>query len=246
MDARGRAHAAAHWSRDRGVLVGYSAAALHGAKWLDRKPAEIAVPGHVRAPRGVRVFRDVIPEDQVSEIDGVRCTTPARTAYDLGRRLDFDEAVETIDALCHATRLVPDAVAELVASLARARGGTRVRNLLRYVDGGAESIPESRTRLLLQQAGLPKPHTQIRVIGPDGFVVARLDMGWPEWRVAVEYDGAHHWTDPAQRTWDIDRNQYLNDLGWTIIHVSAALLRTRPHHILSRVTHALRARGAPL
>ncbi|MFE9575642.1 DUF559 domain-containing protein [Nocardia sp. NPDC006044] len=68
-------------------------------------------------------------------------------------------------------------------------------------------------------------------------------MGWKEWRVAVEYDGAHHWTDPTQRTKDIDRLATLESLGWRVVRVNATLLHHRPHVILDRVRAALRAHG---
>jgi len=46
---------------------------------------------------------------------------------------------------------------------------------------------------------------------------ARLDMGYRELKVAVEFDGAQHWTDSAQRTSDIDRHAELAALGWLIV-----------------------------
>ncbi|MEV6556319.1 DUF559 domain-containing protein [Nocardia sp. NPDC051756] len=244
LDARGRAHAAGHWAKGEGILVGYSAAAMHGTRWLDDKPAEICLPHRARPAAHVRTYRDVIPADQVCGIDGFRCTDPVRTAFDLGRHLAFDEAVEVIDALCNATRLTPTEIEQFTERQHRARGCADLLALLPYVDGGAESIPETRTRLLLRHAGLPAPETQIRVTAPDGFIVARLDMGWREWQVGVEYDGAHHWTDHHQRTHDIDRTAALEALGWTLIRVSATLLSSHPYKIIARVRYALRTRGA--
>jgi very-short-patch-repair endonuclease len=58
------------------------------------------------------------------------------------------------------------------------------------------------------------------VVDEWGVIVARIDLGWPEWRVGVEYDGAQHWTDPVQRTTDIDRAAELARLGWIIVRVS--------------------------
>ncbi|MFE9578988.1 DUF559 domain-containing protein [Nocardia sp. NPDC006044] len=243
LDARGRAQAAGHWAKGEGILVGYSAAAMHGTRWLDDKPAEINLPRRARPPTGVRAYRDAIPANQVCDIGGFRCTVPARTAFDLGRRLDFDEAVEMIDALCNATRLTPGDIERFTECQHHARGSASLLAVLPFVDGGAESIPETRTRLLLRQAGLPAPETQIRVTAPDGFIVARLDLGWREWQVGVEYDGAHHWTDRHQRTRDIDRTAALEALGWTLIRVSATLLTDHPHKIVARVRHALRAHG---
>ncbi|MEV6251806.1 DUF559 domain-containing protein [Nocardia sp. NPDC051911] len=246
LDARGRAQAVAHWVKGTGILVGFSAAAMHGTQWLDDKPAEIALSTRARPPRHVLVYRDAIPADEVCSVGGFRCTTPARTAFDLARRLDFDEAVEVVDALCNATRLTTADIERLAERHPRARGATSLRRVLPYIDGGAESIQETRTRLLLRQAGLPAPETQIRIHGPDGMTLARLDMGWRKWRVAVEYDGAHHWTDRDQRAWDIDRNAALESLGWTLIRVSAALLTHRPRTITARALDALRRHGADI
>lgn len=245
LDVRARALAAGHWAKGDGVLVGYSAAALHGTRWLDGFPAEISTTRSARKHPGLRIYRGGIPDDQVCEIAGFRCTTPARTAFDLGRRLDFDQAVEMIDALCSATRTTSETIAALLPKLAGTRGCARVRKLLPYIDGGAESLTETRTRLLLVRAGFPKPETQIRVVH-DGMVVARLDMGWRRWQVGVEYDGAQHWTDRGQRAWDIDRRAILAAMGWTIVHVSAAQLTKRPDTIIARTASALRAHGAQL
>ncbi|WP_330233326.1 DUF559 domain-containing protein [Nocardia sp. NBC_00508] len=244
LDARGRAEAVGHWAKGSGILVGFSAAAMHGALWLDDKPAEIALPTRARPPRQVLVYRDAIPGDEVCTIGGLRCTTPARTAFDLARRLDFNEAVEVVDALCNAARLGTREIHQVSNRHPRARGVTNLRRVLPHVDRGAESLQETRTRLLLCQAGFPAPETQIRVTGPDGMVLARLDMGWRKWQVAVEYDGAQHWTDRHQRAWDIDRAAALESLGWSVVRVSAALLTNRPHIITTRTRHALRRHGA--
>ncbi|MFD6156147.1 endonuclease domain-containing protein [Nocardia sp. NPDC060256] len=93
------------------------------------------------------------------------------------------------------------------------------------------------------RTGSPRPTTQLVVRDRAGGFVARVDMGWETWRVAVEYDGAHHWTDPTQRTKDIDRIATLESLGWRVIRVNATLLHHRPHVILDRVRAALHAHG---
>jgi len=79
-----------------------------------------------------------------------------------------------------------------------------------------------------------------------GAVVARIDMGWEEWLVGVEYDGEQHWTDPQIRANDIDRTAELERRGWRLVRVSADLLRYRPDVIVERVRGALLAAGCPL
>lgn len=95
--------------------------------------------------------------------------------------------------------------------------------------------------MLLVAQGIPRPQTQIEFHD----LRIRVDMGWPEWKVAVEYDGIQHWTDSRQRSWDIERIALLEALGWTVIRVSAEML-SRPDSVIERVRTKLRAAGCPL
>ncbi|WP_338762258.1 DUF559 domain-containing protein [Nocardia vulneris] len=244
LDAVTRARAAGHWAKGSGVLVGYSAAALHGTRWLDPEQLpEIARPGHYKAPAGIRVVQAEIDPVECCAVAGFRVTTPARTGFDLGRRLARDEAVPVLDALCAATGLVPSEIAAVARAHPGARGVHRLPAVLEVLDGGAESPPESHVRLLLMDNGLPRPTTQLVVRNGAGEFLARVDMGWSPWRVAVEYDGIQHWTDPAQRTKDIDRIATLESVGWRVVRVNATLLRQRPHVVLDRVRAALVTQG---
>jgi hypothetical protein len=126
-----------------------------------------------------------------------------------------------------------------------ARGIVQLRRVVELMDGGAESPQETRTRLLLIAAGFPRPRTQIVVADEDGSFVARVDMGWDEWKVCVEYDGPQHWEDPRQHAADIDRLAELAAQGWLIIRVSRDLLRIRPRVFLARTRDAMRAAGWP-
>ncbi|AFS13011.1 MULTISPECIES: endonuclease domain-containing protein [Mycobacterium] len=241
-----RAVAAWLWSRRTATLAGLSAAALHRTKWIDDwLPAELNRAGRDKA-RGIIVHSDTLDDDEICTRDGMRLTTPARTAFDLGRRKGLTTAVIRLDALMHATDL-KSADVELLADRHRgARGLVQLRTALTMVDGGAESPYETRTRLLLAGSGLPRPQTQIEVLNEWGAVLARIDMGWEEWKAGVEFDGAHHWTDPAQRARDIDRLAELEAQGWSIIRVSAEMLRYRPYVVVERARGALVAAGCPV
>jgi very-short-patch-repair endonuclease len=86
---------------------------------------------------------------------------------------------------------------------------------------------------------MPVPQTQIPVF--DGRrPVAFLDMGWEEFKVAVEYDGDHHRKDRRQYVKDIARIRMLEAMGWIIIRVIA---EERPAQWLARVEEALVSRG---
>ena len=166
--------------------------------------------------------------------NGIRITTPERTAFDIGRSLSGNRAIPILDALANATNFTVADVEALAADKPGSRGVRRLRSALKLVDGGAESPQESRVRLLLVGGGLPRPETQIEFTDEFGVARIRVDLGWREWRVAVEYDGVQHWSDRYQRSWDIDRIALLEAMGWSVVRVSAEML-TRPHVIVERV-----------
>jgi len=217
-----KAEAAWLWSRRRGIVAGRSAAALHRAKWVeDKHPAEL-IHHNRHPPRGLRTWSDAIADDEIETIGGIRVTSAARTALDIGcRRTPLRQAVVDIDALLRATRLDLADVEDLFGRYRGRRGIRAARRALALADGGAESPRETWLRLLLIRAGIPRPQTQIRVFDEFGQIVARLDMGWPDLMIAVEYDGDHHWTDRRQLSHDIRRTEMLREMGWIVIRVTA-------------------------
>jgi very-short-patch-repair endonuclease len=239
-----KAIAAWLWSGRRATVAGLSAAALHGTLWIDAElPAEINQP-HRHKTEGILLHSDALGDDEVCVIDGVPATTPARTAYDLGRRPGLQAAVIRLDALMQATHIAPLDVAAIADRHRGARGIKQLREAIRLSDAGAESPQETRTRLVLTSANLRPKRTQIEVFDRHGVFVGRIDMGWDDWLVGVEYDGEQHWTNPDVRAADIERQARLEALGWRIIRVSADMLRCRPHVIVERVRAALREAGA--
>lgn len=236
------AKARAAWLSTGGTLAGQSAAAVLGTKWLDdTAPAEI-VRADRHSQRGIVSHSYQLAENEVRSLRGMRVTTPARTAFDLGRALPVTRSVPILDALLNATGIQPADVAAVADDHPGARGIRRLKAALDLVDGGAESPQETRVRLLLVDAGLPRPATQIEFRNLHTRRI-RVDMGWREWKVAVEYDGIQHWEDPYQRAWDIERIALLEGAGWIVIRISAAMLK-RPHAIVERVRAKLAERGA--
>jgi hypothetical protein len=138
-----------------------------------------------------------------------------------------------------ATPFSVEDVAVLAKRYRGARGLRRLGQVLPLVDGGAASPKESWLRLLLIDAGLPRPTTQIPV--NDGWRgVGVLDMGWEAYMVAAEYDGEQHRTYRRRFVKDIGRLATFQDLGWVVIRVVA---EHRPDDIVGRVHEALVRRG---
>jgi hypothetical protein len=245
LSATDRARAAWLWSHRDGVIAGLSASATLGAKWIDgHLPAEL-IHTNRRPPSLITIHTDELLAGEAQAIRGLPVTTPARTAFDLGRRLSLEEGVRRVDALMNATDIKVDDIETVARTHPGVRGLRQLRQTLDFVDGGAGSPYESLTRLLLVQAGFPRPQTQIPVLDEYGFVVARIDMGWSEYLVGVDFEGAHHWTNPMTRTWDVERYHLLPELGWNDIRLTSGMLHNTPQRFLDRVGAALIARGCP-
>ncbi|UMB68450.1 hypothetical protein [Mycobacterium paraterrae] len=221
------------------VVSGKAASALHGANWIaSETPVELLARA-VRPQRGLLVRNERLADDEITVVAGIPVTTPARTAFDIGRHLPRDEAVARLDALMYATPFSVDDVLRLAQRYPRARGLRRLRAVLPLVDGGAASPKETWLRLLLIDAGFPRPVTQIPV--SDGWRPVRiLDMGWEQLKMAAEYDGDQHRTNRRQYVRDIRCMQTLQRLGWIVVRVVA---EDRKSDIVKRVDDAFKLRG---
>ncbi|BBX75786.1 hypothetical protein MSHI_36920 [Mycobacterium shinjukuense] len=223
----------------QGVIAGVAASALHGAQWIDDDVPIELIWSNTRPPRGLVARDETLGDDEITKVAGLPVTTLARTAYDLGRLLPRGEAVARLDALMRATPFSREDVLLLTKHHAGARGVRRLRDVLPLVDGGAASPKETWLRLLLIDAGLPVPTTQIPVVHR-WHTVGVLDMGWEKYAVAAEYDGDQHRSDRRRYVKDQRRLRKLAELGWIIIRVIA---EDQPDEVVARARDALLARG---
>ncbi|MDD9205386.1 DUF559 domain-containing protein, partial [Georgenia sp. 10Sc9-8] len=131
-------------------------------------------------------------------------------------------------------------VARLRRSRPGARGCRRLDEALTYVTGRAESPPESRLRVYVIRAGLRAPQANYSVV-VGGVFLARVDLAWPEVRVAVEYDGEYH-DDPDQVAADRARLNRLKAAGWTVLVVDRHQMR-RPDQVVQQIGAVLARAG---
>jgi len=235
-----RAKAGWLWAKRQGVVAGFAAAALHGSKWVDdTTTVELIHENRHRLP-GLSTRGDRIGEDEIVVVDGIPVTSPTRTALDLGCWYPTTSGVAAIDSLARATDIKVADVELLAQRYPGRRGIARARLAISLFDPGAQSPKETWLRLVLVQAGLPRPQTQIPVFDECGSAIAYLDMGWEDVKVAVEYDGDQHRSDRSQYNWDIRRLERLQHLGWILIRVVAG---DRPADIVRRVRTALSTRA---
>ena len=206
-------------------------------------PVHTTVP--VRRPRrnrpGLRVHTCSLTAAEVRVVGGLRVTAPARTWLDLAAQLPVVDLVALTDTLLHRRLTTLNLLLASVAGGAGRRGIRAARDALSRADGRAESAWESRLRLVLLDAGLPVV-PQVIVLSRTRRFVARVDLGLVRWRIAVEFDGAHHLATAQQRA-DMRRINALHRVGWVVLRYTAAQVLGDPAGIVEEVRATMVARS---
>lgn len=187
---RARVHATARAARHRPVFSHESAAVLHGIPWLGHPPGRAVVT--TTAPRSsnrsvLRHQAALDPADIVMTADGLRATSPGRTAIDLAARQSM---LSGIIAVSHVRWTGVD-MADLVACMERMgpfQGVSQARTALDRSTSGSESPLESLVVARCQDLGFAVPDQQTRIVGVDGRRY-RVDFSWHGGRVLGEADG---------------------------------------------------------
>lgn len=189
----------------------------------------------------VRVFRSPVADDHLIEVGGARITSALRTAFDLARLLPVGRAVVAVDRLVHIGVTTPAELREFAHRHARWRGAARVHQVLRLVDGSAESPQESVLRLLWLSSCLGRPAVNAIVRAPTGEFVGRVDLIDLRAGVVGEYDGAWH-SGSERRSHDARRHERLLDLGLDVVRATASDLASddRARQWLGRLRSAYR------
>ncbi|MCW4458916.1 hypothetical protein [Microbacterium sp. MPKO10] len=248
------AHAYAPRARDVDFLSHSTAAALHHAPLPMNTDAMIHVstfkPARAPRTRGV-IGHSASRSVPTVTVDGIRVSDPAATWVMLGESFDVPWLVAVGDYFCRAWRegygrphvgrvplATPSQLADALNSCRRV-GAAKLRDALCYVRCDSWSPRESLTRYLLVTHGLPEPVLNTDFYDSHGCHLACIDMAYPEYKVAVEYQGRVHGVQYSQ---DIERVERLRADGWIVVQVSSELFN-EPDTLVHRVRDALRSRG---
>lgn len=193
---------------------------LHSVDMPPCAPVEVTVGRDVpvRARAGIRLRRSSLPETDVVTRRGFRTTSALRTACDLGSRRDLTEAVVALDAFLHARLLE---LAQLESHIRQHPGTTGIKRLRRatgLAEPRSESPMETRLRMHLIQARLPRPCVQVDLHDAVGRLLGRADLYYPDQRLVIEYDGEGHRERMAQ---DLRRQNSLINAGYHLLRFTA-------------------------
>lgn len=225
------------------LIGGHAVACLHTAATLYGFGVEDSRSVHVHDP-GVRLRPTaglVVHQRRgapVQLVSSRRATTPAWTAVELAREARRPRALAVLDAAVHSAWCTPADLAEAADRQRGRRGIVQVRDLLRFVDGRAESAMESEARLAMLDGGLPRPELQYLIRGRDGEVW-RVDFAWPEARVAAEYESVDWHAGRAEMERDKKRFAGIQDTDWIVVPIVVADVRRSPDRMCGRIQRLL-------
>jgi very-short-patch-repair endonuclease len=184
----------------------------------------------------MRVSRAALEPSDVVVRHGLPATSITRTLIDLGRKLPLTESVAVVDMALHAGRVRFPDLAAAVERQAGTRNVAQLRRLVDLADGRAESAMESRLRIMLVEAGLPRPLVQARLYDEDGIFLARPDLFYPDSRLVIEYDGGSHRRSLGE---DNRRQNRLINAGYKPLRFTAPDVLRTPELVISQVRAAL-------
>jgi len=235
------------------MFVGRTAMRLwglpHPDAWTGSEPLHVCVAPDAAPPRGAGVKGRRLAPHRARRLifGGAAVVDPIAAVLSSAADLTLIQMVTAFDALLTgadnypgmlAVRplATPEEVQRRLAEWGPFPGCATVRTALGLARRGVESPKESETRLVIRAGGLPEPVVQWEVF--DGSrLVARVDLAYPELKIAIEYDGDGHRSDREQWRRDIRRQRELERRGWIVIHLTQADLDD-PDAFLTHLRHA--------
>lgn len=215
-------------------------AALVRGWWLPRKALDTRMVHITRGPglsrlkrQSVITHRSLLLEDEVVLVNGRRTTSPERTWLDCATLLTVqdlailgDHLVREPHAWAETRRTQWTTVDALLACLHAhpgIRGISRARSALALVRVGADSPQETLLRLAMARVDLPEPTLQIECWDPQysADFPATADLGYPQWLIAIQYEGHHH-GEGNQLAKDLRRDQAFLRQGWKVLRFGSA------------------------
>lgn len=234
--------------RNNAVFTHVTAARLHGLPLpleLERRWAiDVSFPAPFRAPdiRGVRGHRLTGLDVSVAQRFGLPVTNLTRTWCDLSSLVELPDLVVLGDAIIYHRRrraTVPEL--ELAAlEFPGRRGRSRLAAALPLLSDRAESPAESLLRMALISSGLPRLLVNSELRDPAGRFVARPDLRFADYPIALEYEGDYHRVDRQQWMKDISRIADVEALGVSVIRCTSLDLRNQEPMIRRVRSHLAR------
>lgn len=222
-----------------------SAAALLDLPGFTIDPLVVSIPRTRRLLDGVRIEQSLaLPERHRRVVDGIPCTSVARTLFDLCGDIRPRRAERALDTALSRRRVTIPALWRVLIDLAvQGRKGTVLMRAL-LTERGGDYVPpaselEARFIELAKAQGLPVPRRQVDLGDSDSWI-GRVDFVFQDAKIVVEVDSAEFHDGLLDRRSDAERDRRLKADGWTVLRFRWRDVTDRP----ADVARSLRFRGA--
>ena len=214
-----------------------TAAQLYGFDSERDERIHILDPGvRMRPTPGLMVHQRV--GAPLRRVEGRLATAPAWTAVEIARTLRRPRALATLDAALHSEACTSVELNAAIREQKGRRGIVKVRDLMEYADGQAESPMESEARLVFIEGGLPLPELQYEIVDRCGDLW-RVDFAWPEAMVVAEYESMEWHASPEALKHDRIKTSRLQECGYSVVPIVVDDVRRRPFDLVARIFYHL-------
>lgn len=167
-------------------------------------------------------------------------TAGPRSVVETIRTTPYPVAVSVVDQALRHGKAGVEQLNEVLGLFAGRQGIAMAARAVRFGDGRAESVGESRLRVLLADLGLPAPIPQAEIRDAGGCLIARVDFLVDCWRLVIEFDGAVKYGegDSAALVAEKVREDRLRDLGYEVVRVTWSDL-AQPAEVIMRIRRAI-------
>ncbi|MDX6263714.1 MAG: hypothetical protein QOH84_5402 [Kribbellaceae bacterium] len=237
------AKAVYHRLGGRAVVSHQSAALLHGTEVTDLDLGRVhltRLSGSGKSSTAVCQHAARPPVLEPVELAGVRLTPGPRAIVETIRYTPYPVGVSVVDEALRIGLATPSQLTDALELFKTHVGIGAAIRAVQFGDGLAESVGESRLRVLMADLGLPAPVLQAEIHDPLGRLVGRVDFLFAEWGVIVEFDGALKYAGkgslPLVR--EKRREDALRDLGYEVVRSTWPDL-THPDELARRIRSAM-------
>jgi very-short-patch-repair endonuclease len=216
-----------------------SAAALQGVldSTRDQLPVEVTMPRRKRRRiEGVRIHRvRDLRLDEVTTVDGIPVTTPARTLLDIAPTLTSRELEQALANALRMSLVTREEIRRMLERHPRHRGASPLRRVLEADDEPCFTRSEAEEKLLeiTRSARLPRPELNVRVLGHEA------DFLWRSARVVAEVDGYEFHASARSFAADRRRDAELTASGYRVLRFTWADLTDGRFATVVRLAQAL-------
>jgi hypothetical protein len=205
---------------------------------------DITVSRAVRQRRRIEVHCERLARDEVTVVDGIPVTTPARTLLDLAAILNAHDLERAANEAERRRLTSPTSLDALVARYPGRPGTPAIKKLLATQRIGANVTREElehRFRAFLDAHGIPRPQTNADLALHDGSWI-KPDCHWPHANLIVELDGGatHHTRHAFERDRARDREAVVS--GYRVVRITWRQLHEEPTTLAAQLRSRLEAK----